>query len=177
MRLHVTCTLLLVGLLLGGCETGRPSLPEADLDITVVGDFDRVRPVRVVVSSVDAPASLGAPLDAVRASFYRELIERRYAPFRLDLDAAAIPEDTARGMLSVRLTGWDRSRLADRGRILVSGEATLLRGGRILWKATFGSLAIRARRPEQPMTAAEKDAMAAAALGPRVLRELPVKSD
>ena len=128
-------------------------------------------------AAVDPAATLGAPLDAVRKSFYRTLIERHYAPFRLDIDSAAIPEDTARGTLAILLTGWDRSRLADRGRILVSGEVTMLRGGRTLWKATFGSLAFRATKPDQVLTMEQKDRLVAAALGRKVLRELPPKTD
>jgi len=176
MRMRAVLMLSLLALPLFACGTTTPPLPETKLDITIVEDFDRVRPVSVVVAPVEAPASLGAPLGAVRESFYHMLIDRNYASYRLDIDEADIPEDTTRGRLEVKLTAWDRSRLKDRGRILVSGQASLIRGGRVLWRATFGSLAFRATDPDKVLTAEQRDLMAARALGARVLRELPAKS-
>jgi len=177
MRIRAALMLLVVAVVPCACGTSKPPLPAADLDITVVEDFDRVRPVSVVVPPVVASATLGAPLGAVRESFYRMLIDRNYAPYRLDIDLADIPEDTTRGTLAIKVTQWDRSRLSDRGRILVSGAVSLVRGGRVLWRATFGSLSLPATKRDTFLTAEQKDAMAAKALGARVLRELPSKAD
>jgi hypothetical protein len=169
---------LLVLLLLVACEsTPREPLPEPVLDADLAVDFDRARPVRVVVGAVAADAAPGAPAEAVRAAFYRGLLERRYAPLKLDVDPATLPPDEHLGRLSLRLDVWDRSRIETQGAVLASGEAILVRRGQTVWRAAFQNLALRCTDPEVRLTAEQQDERAAHLLGRRVLATLPVKGD
>jgi hypothetical protein len=179
MRFTPTCTLaLLLAFLAGACGTPRDPLPDQVFGPpTLASDFDEVRPVQVIVEKVEAAGIPDAPLDAVRKAFYLALIERLYAPLKLDVDPALIPEDPRLGRLIVRLTGWDRSRIGPNGTILATGEALLSVGENTVWQTTFTDLRLRCCVPERKLTTKQADARAASVLGARVMRELPIKGD
>jgi len=158
--------------ILAACSTPpKPPLPEAEMTGGPTEDFEALRTPQVTVGPVTG--SPAAPHAVVRAAFYRELIERSYAPVRLDLTGAEIPDGVGRVKVSISL--WDRSEVRSRSVILVSGEASFNVDGRAIWSASFADIAVRCRSSSETRDAEQMDIRAAAGVATRVLRSLPVK--
>jgi hypothetical protein len=173
MRSHLLVVLLL-GLLAACGSTPDAPRPEPTLEADAVDDFAKVRPPRVLVRPVESQTD--TPSDVLRASFYRALIARRYAPYRLDLDPAEVPAGPTVGALVVRIGQWDRARAFEDGVIVVGGNVRLLVEGRTIWESSFANLPVRCHVAENS-SPKRRDAQAARALASRILRSLPIKSD
>ena len=177
MLLTRALPILLVVLSLVACRaTPKPPLPEPEVAGGPTEDFEALRTPQVFVEPVEGPPA--APNDAVRGAFYRELVERAYAPLRLDLEPATIPELVGSGgvgRVRVSLSRWDRGEIRARSVIIAAGEAAFVVGDRTIWESTFHDVAVRCVEPGEPRNPAKMDARAAEGLARQVLRSLPVK--
>ncbi len=169
--LRLTLLTTLVALVAACGTTPKAPLPDPEIDGGPTAAFETQRTPQVVVEAVTGTGA--APAEIVRAAFYHALIERNYAPLRMDLGADAIPAGI--GFVKVRIATWDRSEIDARGVIIVAGEASFVANDRPIWHVTFRNLAVRCVDPTKPFLPEEKDVAAAARIARVVLRTLPIK--
>ena len=119
--------------LVAGCHS-LPETPGRHAEILVEGRLAERNPADVaVLPVVNKTGNTAVPLNVIRHTFYKGLVERRYSPINLEfvdrkvVDASyqpgALQEDAA---LKIYLTEWDDSSWETHRRIGIAADVFLL---------------------------------------------------